>query len=273
SVVKGEAYDLTTSKPVAGARVTLTKNADGKQVEVAAATADADGRFEVTKVPPGDYQVVAAAEGRATRLLGYAHFGTDTLKRYTVQLSPAVELKGSVTDDAGRPVANLAVRAESTMAVDGRGYLTPSPPAATTDAQGRFTLAGLPKGYCQVFVSGGGYHQADLLKVHAVPTENLTIRVGATGSIGGKVVTPAGGPPKAPYIVNLTPEGGNKVSSYGGSATLGPDGTFRFENVPPGRYTVTARPNPGRTLEGIDPNAKTVDVVAGRTAAVEIRGE
>ena len=274
SVLRGDAYDMVTSKPVAGARVAATKYAgQGERFdEVAAATADAAGHFELTGLAAGSYRVVASAGGYAPRVLGYATVGANTLKQYTVTLSPPAAVKGAVTDTAGRPVAGLTVRAGSLIAVDGRGYVLPARAEATTDAAGRFELAGVPRGHLHLTPQGTGYQGLDTLKLHPAPADDVALRVTATGTIRGRVVTAAGGPPAVPYIAKVVPEGGEAIGKWGGSATVEPDGTFAFDGVPPGKYTVTARPNPGPVLKGKDPAEKEVEVRAGQAAEVEIKG-
>lgn len=272
SVLRGSAFDLVTSKPVAGAKVTLARHG-GKgyydYVEVAAVVAGADGKFELTNVPAGYYRVVASADGYAARVLGFAEFKADTLKEFAVRLSPPATLAGTVVDTDGKPVAGVSVRADSVMGPDGRGYLLPAEASATTDARGAFALATLPRGHCQLHASATGYSMLDPLTVQAVPTPGgLTVRVAAAGTVKARVAKPGGGPLGQPYMVRLTPEGGDKVGSYGGSGDVAADGTMRFDNVPPGRYTVTFRPNPGPSVQGKDPNERAIEVKGGQTVEV-----
>jgi hypothetical protein len=48
----------------------------------------------------------------------------------------------------------------------------------------------------------------------------------------------------AEYIVEIEPEGGSKVGSWGGSATINASNQTQFSNVPPGRYVLRGKPNP-----------------------------
>ena len=206
---------MGTSKPIAGAKVAVQRHAgagakpgdrrpsDEQYDDVAAATADAAGHFELTKVPAGSYRVVASADGYAPRVLGYTSFAADTLRQYAVRLSPPTTTGGTVLDADSKPVAGVAVRADSVMAADGKGYLLPARAEATTDAAGKFALPGLPRGYCQLFAHAGGYLGVDTLKVYAVPTEALVVRVTGTGNVRAGRPRPAGGrraartPPKS----------------------------------------------------------------------------
>src|SRR5688572_15205648 len=122
SVVRGDVYDMVTSKPVAGARIRVARYTGKNYEDVASGHADADGHFEVTKVPPGSHRVEASADGYAPRVLGYDAYGTDTLKEFTVYLAPAARMTATVTDTAGKPVAGVTVRADDIMGPDGGGY-------------------------------------------------------------------------------------------------------------------------------------------------------
>src|SRR5207248_10207063 len=135
-----------------------------------------------------------------------------------------------------------------------------------TDAQGHFELSGLPQGHAQLFGYAEHYQMLDVLKLHAVPDDHVALRVTATGTIKGKVVT-KDGKPASNGNVSIEPEGGAKRGTWGGSSNTNPDGSFEFKNVPPGTYVITAMAtNPGRALQGKDPNAKTVTLKAGQTA-------
>ena len=112
-------------------------------------------------------------------------------------------------------------------------------PRAKTDAKGQFRITGVPKGYGRVVCFAKGYH-APLQQTRPVPSENLVITVGQTGTIEGRVV---GERPKGRTLnVSVAPEGGNRVGKWGGSMRVRPDGSFRFANVPPGTYLISTRP-------------------------------
>jgi hypothetical protein len=128
----------------------------------------------------------------------------------------------------------------------------------------------LPAGSCRLVAWLKDYHQVGPLKRTDVPSGDIAIKMTQTGNVHGKVTQAGGAPTDGPYLAEIKPEGGEKIGSWGGSTTVKADGTFEFDGVPPGRYVVTARQNPGPVVKGKDPNAKTVDVTPGKTLDVEI---
>ncbi len=74
---------------------------------------------------------------------------------------------------------------------------------ATLDAQGRFTVAGLPRGRWRVEVSVPGLvlEGERVLDAKGAATDELSIRVARTGQVTGTVVDPAGAPVAGATIV------------------------------------------------------------------------
>ena len=71
------------------------------------------------------------------------------------------------------------------------------------------------------------------------------------------------------YLVRLAPEGGEVVGSYGGAGDIDTKDRMDFEIVPPGRYILTGRPNPGSSGEETEP--VTIDVKGGQAAEVTLK--
>jgi uncharacterized GH25 family protein len=266
SVVRGDVFDMSTSKPIAGAHIAVEKNdGKGKWDQAAQGDANADGHFEIKKAPSGNYRIIASGNGYVSRLVGYASLGDHTLREYTIQLIAPVTVSGQVLDTAGKPIAGANVRADNLIAVDGRGYVLPEMAQATTDAQGRFELANLPRGHLQLFAYDKTHHMLDVLKPYSAPARDLELRMTATGTIKGKVLH--NGKAAKDAQVSVNPEG-EQIGKWAGSMNANPDGTFQFDGVPPGTYFISA--DPGKAITGTDPNAKKIQVKAGETAEVEL---
>jgi hypothetical protein len=164
----------------------------------------------------------------------------------------------------------VKVRADGVTSIDGRGYEPAARAETTTDAKGKFTLSGLPKGNARLFAHAKNFAHVDPLAVQTLPSE-VTLRMTPTGDVRGKVLTPAGDPvagPPGSVSISLTPEGGDAIGKWSGSMNVNPDGTYVFEGVPPGKYVLSTNPLLGRG--GKDPNARLVEVKGGQTAQVDV---
>ena len=269
SMLRGKVYDLTTSKPIEGARVVLARNVPGEKTqELTSGTSVSDGHYEAKNVPPGNYTVSAEARGYAPRLIGYARFGKDTLRELPAALAPAASISGTVTDTGGKPIKGATVRTGSVVSADGRGYTNPHPPAAITDDQGRFELTDIARGTALLYVYDEHHQQLDVLKKYAVPGRDVALRLTETGGVMGNVVAPDGRPVGGWRIsISINPVG-EQLGKWGGSTSVNPDGSFMFDNVPPGEYIVSTKPQ----LPGVppDPDAKKIQVKAGKTVTVQV---
>ena len=179
---------------------------------------------------------------------------------------------GVATDETGKPVAGATVRA-GCLAINGRGYGLPDLTETVTDENGRFVFKGLPIGYAEVYCPAEGlYHVNWVAVLHDVPSErDVELKLVRSGSIKITVtgLDPAFG---GEYIAEIEPEGGSVVGSWGGSSTLDPNGKAHYDSVPPGKYTVYVRANPGRGRKADDPNVKAIVVEGGKTTEVKYEG-
>jgi len=266
SIVRGTVYDQATSKTLTGAAIVVQTEKDGKRVTLATAQADAEGKFQIEKIPAGTYQVNVSADKYAARYMGYAVLNGRDVKSFVVDLAPEQTAAGMVLDGAGRPVAGAEVRVQHAMGMDGMSYGALSP-KVTTDAQGRFTIAGLPRGYCSLRFTAKGLHAVWDPKSFSTSAKDIVLRAGSAGAVKGRVVG-ADGAPRPNSQINIQDAAGAKVGTWGGSMNVKEDGTFSFENVPVGKYVIAPKPIflPGMPLPA---EAKTITVEAGKTVEVE----
>ena len=269
SVVRGDVYDMITSKPIAGVTLALTKF-DGKKdwQRVAEAKSDANGHLELKNAPAGSFRITASAGGYVPRTLGYVTLGRNTLKEYEngIYLAPPVKVGGTVSDTDGKPLSGVKVRVDTIIGADGRGYVPPEELETTSDDKGRFELTGVPGGHVQIFASDASHQMLEFLKLLPAPSSDIALRMTATGTVTGRVLKKDGSP-AGDAQVDVEPEG-ETIGKWGGGMNVKPDGTFRFENVPPGTYTISA--SPGMAKLGKDPKAKKIEVKAGETVTVEL---
>jgi RNA polymerase sigma factor (sigma-70 family) len=121
------------------------------------AVVDAEGRFSIGDLAPGEYRVVASAFGRAPgrEVPAQASIGVPTPVR--LALSGGGRLTGTVTTSkGGEPLPHARVSAEGALASGSNAV--PLGATTTTDAGGRFQLEGLPPGQRSIVVGAYGHH-------------------------------------------------------------------------------------------------------------------
>jgi protocatechuate 3,4-dioxygenase beta subunit len=272
-VLEGDVTDAVTQDPVAGARVKLerteAKPTGGYQYDVAAeAAADAKGHWVIRKAPAGRHRVIAEADGYVARVVGYDEFDeSPQWQSFNGQLARPATVSGRVIDEAGAPLADADVRLADAIAADGVQYNSPSDYDATTDAEGRFTLEGVPAGTSTVRAYKPLYVRPGVGTKIEAPAENIELRMTRAAHARVHVEFPAARP--AEYIVEITPKGGNKIGSWGGSAQIDETNSYTFRNVPPGEYVITGRPNPSREGDSTQPHA--VQLKAGKMSSIRLQ--
>ncbi|MDJ0785391.1 MAG: carboxypeptidase regulatory-like domain-containing protein [Myxococcota bacterium] len=257
-VVRGRFLTAATGQPVPNASVTLS----GGGIQ-AFGTTDASGGFVLDAVPVGRFSVEAfdPATRRAGRGSGELRFENDDVTIDLVQTARG-SVEGYVLEGAGTtPVAAAPVT------VQAMGVRL----AVSTRADGYFRVDGVPAGPFQVTAmnpveplvfqaqaQGRIDFEGELARVDVVLPPRRTLLV--------QVLDAAGGPADA---VDVTVSSTLRRLSRAG--TVGPDGSVRFTDLPPGPYLVEAR----SIAEPNDGDAGRFELVADApetTAVLQLRG-
>lgn len=300
--LRGRATDAATGKPLRMVRVGLTPQARQVNVVARSTRTDNEGRYQFLGLPPGSYLVSFQKARYANASLGQTSPDTtgrpltltagQALEGADLAMQRAAAVTGRVVDDLGEPLQGAIVMAmkpgyrETGRALVGAGL------SAVTDDRGQYRLAQLPPGDYYIVAQErgdafGSMADADIgLAITAYPaaTETraaraVTVRGGFDTSgidIAMMPVTPAVlagvlldvAAQPAPNVemvlqaVNEGPGGG-----LGGSARTGPDGSFRFPRVLPGRYELHARYNVKPSQGAILP----LTIAAGADTSVTVR--
>lgn len=181
----------------------------------------ADGSYALNNLPAGQTTIKASLTGFQS---GSA---TVTVVAATTTAAPAITLvsssgsiTGSVKTTAGAAIAGASV---------GYGGGT-----ATTDANGNYTLTGVPVGTVQLGASASGFQsvtQSVTVSGGATSTANFTLTAApAGGTVTGKITNASSGA----IVASAT------VSWSGGSTTSNTGGIYTLTNVTAGTQNITA---------------------------------
>jgi EmrB/QacA subfamily drug resistance transporter len=211
--------------PVADAALTLI-DLGGRQVD--RAVTGADGRYSLTAPATGPYMLITAADGHqpraATIMVGGAPLSHD------VTLSGTSGIAGVVRSAAtGARVAGAMV-----VVTDAHGEVIAS---TETGTDGEFAFDDLTSGTFVVAVTAGGHRPGALpVEVAGQGTTRCDVALPAGARVHGTVRAGSDNLLLADARVTLVDASGNVVAT----ATTGPDGTYSFEDLDPGPYTVIA---------------------------------
>ena len=271
NVLEGNVIDLATQKPIA-AKVRLqsieTPKTGGYKYPVVSGTvADTQGHWVLTNAPAGWYRVVLEADGYVSRVAGHARFDAPARwQSFNSGLLPPAPVSGRVIDAAGQPLADVDVRFGDVAPEAGGQYGAPDEFNAKTDADGRFHTDLIP-GHASVWVRKDGYVRPGLGPKITAPNADIALTMTKSTRLAVSIDFKGAAPIKG-YMIDLEPEGGNVVGSWGGSATVNEKGQYAFENVPPGKYILVGHPNPGGDRDKTDP--VTVELKGGEIKEVTL---
>jgi hypothetical protein len=176
-------------------------------------------------------------------------------------------VSGRVTDESGAPLADVEVRLHNVAPASGGRYESPSDYMCKTNGEGAFRVEDVPAGKASIWVHKPGFCRPGLGEPITTPADGVELRMLRAASVYVGVDFTSKQRP-AEYIVSISPEGGDKVGSYGGSGQIDANCHVAFKDVPPGRYVLRGQPNPSSGDQRSEPVA--IDLKGGQTARVTI---
>ena len=195
----GTVTDAYTNQPVPSATITLAGNE---------LTTDAAGRYQIAKWNIKDTLQVSADGYEPSSVALESQPGLAKPAPPAATLDVAIRpntLTGSVTDShSGRPIAGASVQAGETI-------------SATTDAEGRYTLAGVPEQFTLTVTAPD--HEPVSQSLHRTTSFDTAVRPNV---LTGLITDEETGRPIA----------GATVMAGDVTATTGADGRYRLEGAP-----------------------------------------
>ena len=260
--INGIVSDYTNANsPIAGATVTLSSKGLTK-------TTGSDGRFEFTDLEPGTYTLsVKANNYQATTKQITVYAGQKVncdfqleQEKVSIDISPMNLVFGKDIDQLSFSITNNSTRDLAYSISSFIDYAEVSPLMGTIKAKAiqsigvkiknRNTIANDQSGQILVNIGNDSY------------TVNLTINGTATTATTGKIAGII-----TDYVNTNTAISGANVSitSTGQTKTTGTDGRYEFDDLTPGKHTVSVSAN------GYETATKEVTVEAGKTTTCDIQ--
>ncbi|MEQ3551279.1 MFS transporter [Pseudonocardia nematodicida] len=231
---------------LSGATVTVTRLSG---VPAGHVTTGDDGHYRIALDEPGRYLVVVAAGARpphaATVSIGAGPVA------HEVRLGDGSAVRGTVLDAAGRPASGVTV-----ALIDGRGEVAGT---GRSGADGRYDLPGVPPGHYTLTAAGEDVDPVAVgVRVPATGSVEQDLQLPQRSRLTGRVTAAPDGGPVAQAVATLIDADGEVV----GTRVSGADGTFSFDELPAGTYTLAT--------SGYPPVADVVELEAGRVTHSDV---
>ena len=275
---------------------------------LAKTTTDYEGRYRLTGLTAGRYNVIAIAPTMVEPSEGtYGEPGKtvtlaegETVEKIDFTLARGGVITGRVTDADGAPVIDERINLDTADQNNRRpgAFFLSNPFMFQTDDRGVYRIYGLPPGRYTVSVgisaeegsvssgaSGRGYYartyhpnttdksKANVIEVtEGSETSNVDITLGRKSQsfvATGRVVDESGKPVPNVHVGHGARVGGqNQMGSFGFGGMTDANGRFRLEGLLPGRYAAFVW-NEGESSSYSDP--VSFEVAEGDIAGLEIK--
>lgn len=227
---------LAGGGPLAGAEVALF--AHGAREPLTRAAAGRDGRATLAGLPPGVYDVRAAAPGASPALLAGVTLTDGAHFPLRIALAGTGDLEGAVLDAAGRPLAGARVR----IVQRGDGIVAAPPLEARSDFEGRFRIEGVEVGRAEVVARQEGVlvGASRAVRIVAGRAARVDLSLAEPGILVGRVTEAGRVPPAGTTVVAVAMKGGPGTLQVA-RAVADAGGGYRLV-LPAGEYRVHAAP-------------------------------
>jgi len=310
-VIRGRVVRADTGEPLRRVQVRVDEWSTGDRGGPASTMTDAEGRYELTQLPAGRYQLKATRGGYVEVAYGQrrpfergrpVELGEGAvLQNIDFALPPGAVVTGRVVDEMGEAVASVSVSLERRRYVDGARRLV-GESGGSTDDRGEFRIFGVPPGDYVIVARFDAPDLGSRDRVRYVPTyypgtpvaseaQRVTVAAGqeapgitialvraATATVRGFVRSSGQASPGRFTVVTAREINGPQAYGESMMAMAGPDQSFAIAGLLPGTYIVEARSFTGSevaskevVVEGSDVAGVTLLLSKGATARGRIR--
>ena len=266
-IISGRVTSADSGTPLRRAEILALNQ---QRMEPRTTLTDDDGRFELSGLEAGNWQLTASKTGYSNQQFGQRRpFDPPRLLRLAegeravadFPLVRASAIGGRVYDEYGDPLAAVRVQVMRARFVRHRRFLQTVSEGDLTDDTGTFRIYGLPPGEYYVAASlrvapvdsvvqttysptyyPGTASIAEAQRILLAPGNDVSVDFQVmpfrTARIEGTVLSSSGAPADA--FLNLSSEAGELGVPFGVGGATRSDGTFTLPDVPPGAYTLNA---------------------------------
>ncbi len=257
--IEGEITDFTTGKPVKGAVVEIKNSSRG--VGYYKTVTDRNGYYKINDfIPYIRYDVDVTAEG----YVSYSETASITSVKNNLRLKKEAIITGSVRESGGSALNDVEIK------VRGYGDYSSSdsgkPLFIKTDSNGNYSAGKLKSGMYVVTFSKPGFIAESARVEHIREGESFKLQMVMyrPSSISGKINIKGIDSPA--YNINVTVQG-----RYTYSNVSFRDGSFQFEDVKPGTYTITMSHQGFHTLKSANIKVSEGRAVSGLNFNIEAK--
>ena len=244
--IPGRIVDATSGLPIHSAAVWV-QLFPGRN-----AFSDSTGAFDLnTRPAPGGTRLLATAVGFLPERIDIGAADLANREEVRIALKPSAPIRGTVTDDAGRPVAGASIRAEPRGAgvPPASSFFSFGFGAATSGADGSFQVEEVSYGHTYRLTAQAPGYAASILDLPpldpGVPVEPVQLVLTEGRRVRGSVVDTNGNPVAAAEVSLLWPldpsDFRSMLEAPAASATTDGGGAFALPATGPGEYEVRVK--------------------------------
>lgn len=202
------------------------------------ATSQADGRFEFSGLGDGAWTLRARSPGRGDGWISSVLLlPRQQAPNLRVVLGPEYPLSGAVRTAGGAPVPGASVTLQPGSAGEGPSFETLS------DAEGRFSLRGVPEGGWILSASCAGHLPARPQELDSAARADLVLELQAIGGVQGQILDAQGHAPAGATLQLWSTMRGNPpfqpLEVF--QPLEDPEGKFLFPLAEPGTFVLLVR--------------------------------